>query len=283
MRVIDSAGALRISNLGGDLVAPLLYTEVAITGGVTLTSAAFGYLHKITGTSGDYTINLPAVAGNAGKFIGFYVGDYSVATKKYTLDGNGSENIDGILNLTMMLCWDNRVILYCDGSGWRTINATFSNGYQNFGNVIITGSSSNPTKGSITDWDSILCRRTSRNTFEVTGDFYQASGSGGAAGSGSYLYQLPFGLSFDTTNFVVDTDASTLNRMGTHGNTAVVARASSAGSGYFCGNCVMYSATLLRLIAFNAATLPTFVGSAFIPLSGQASYSFNLFVPVAGW
>jgi len=103
----------------GDIVSTLVESEVAITAAATLDSTAFGKMHVITGTSADYTIDLPAVSGNAGKFIGFRVGGEADASKLYTLDGNSAELIDG--QATRIL-WANEVaILECDGTGWVKI------------------------------------------------------------------------------------------------------------------------------------------------------------------
>ncbi len=97
-----------------DMLAALFNTAVSVTGATTLTGTAFGKMHVCTGTSADYTVGLPAVSGNAGKFIGFVMG--SGLTRLVTLDGNASETIDGSLTRVM---WAREVaVLYCDGSAW---------------------------------------------------------------------------------------------------------------------------------------------------------------------
>lgn len=102
-----------------NLLAPILQSEVAITAATTLTSATFGRMHLISGTSANYTITLPAVSGNAGQIIGFRVAPMANANRIYTLDGNSAETIDG---QTTRLLWANEVaILYCTGSEWTKI------------------------------------------------------------------------------------------------------------------------------------------------------------------
>lgn len=91
--------------------------EVSITGAITLDATAFGKMHVCSGTTADYTVGLPAVAGNAGKIIGFRMA--SGLTKLVTIDGNASETIDG---LTTRILWANEVaILQCDGTTWTKI------------------------------------------------------------------------------------------------------------------------------------------------------------------
>jgi hypothetical protein len=90
---------------------------VSVTGATTLTSTAFGKVHRVTGTTSDYTIGLPAVSGNAGKFIEFIMD--GALTKLVTLDGNASETIDGS---TTRIMWANEIaLLYCDGTQWTKI------------------------------------------------------------------------------------------------------------------------------------------------------------------
>lgn len=102
---------------GGDLVSSLLNTEVSVTGAVTLDSTAFGKMHACSGTSANYTVGLPAAAGNAGKFIGLRM--VPALTKLVTIDGNASELIDGA---TTKVMWaQETAVLYCDGTGYAKI------------------------------------------------------------------------------------------------------------------------------------------------------------------
>lgn len=107
-----------VAGSGYDFVSPLVSAEASISGTTTLTSAAFGRMHVCSGTSADYAVTLPAVAGNAGKFIGFRMA--AGLTKLVTLDGNASELIDGAQTRVM---WANETaILMCDGSAWVKIS-----------------------------------------------------------------------------------------------------------------------------------------------------------------
>ena len=88
-------------------------SEISVT---TTTTATIGRMHHCTGTSGDYTVTLPAASGNAGKMIGFRMGAAAALTKLVTIDGNASETIDGA---TTRIMWATETaILLCDGSNW---------------------------------------------------------------------------------------------------------------------------------------------------------------------
>lgn len=90
---------------------------MAITGATTLNSGAFGKWHVCSGTTADYTVGLPAVAGNAGKFIGIRMAPG--LTKLVTIDGSGAETIDG--EATRIMWAQESAILLCDGAMWTKV------------------------------------------------------------------------------------------------------------------------------------------------------------------
>ena len=97
-----------------DLLSILTAAEIAVSGA---TAATIGRMHVCSGTTADYTITLPAAAGNAGKLIGFRMA--SALTKLVTLDGNAAEKIDNVL--TRIMWAGESAILLCDGANWYKI------------------------------------------------------------------------------------------------------------------------------------------------------------------
>ncbi|CAN5335283.1 hypothetical protein BH10ACI2_BH10ACI2_21050 [soil metagenome] len=73
-----------------DRLAPNGTTEISITGATTATLAAW---HVCSGTSADYTVNLPALTVTAGKYVAFRMSQ--LLTKLVTLDAGAGMNIDG--------------------------------------------------------------------------------------------------------------------------------------------------------------------------------------------
>lgn len=100
-----------VSGGDGDMLSVLNAAEIGVTGATTLT---VNRMHVCSGTSADYTVTLPAASGNAGRFVGVRMA--SGLTRLVTVDGNGSETIDGALTRVM---WSQEAaILLCDGSNW---------------------------------------------------------------------------------------------------------------------------------------------------------------------
>lgn len=83
----------------------------------TTANLTIGKHHVCSGTSADYTVTLPAVSGNAGKLLSIEMS--GALTKLVTVDGNGSETIDGA---TTRVMWARETaVLLCDGTQWTKI------------------------------------------------------------------------------------------------------------------------------------------------------------------
>jgi hypothetical protein len=103
-----------------DMLSARAQAEITINGATTLTGTAFGRWHVCVdaGTPADYTVLLPPVSGNGGKFIALRMD--SSLTKLVTIAGNAlGEKIDGF---TSRVLWYNELaVLYCTGSAWIKI------------------------------------------------------------------------------------------------------------------------------------------------------------------
>ncbi len=97
------------------------YDVVSITGGISLSSTAFGKLHLCTGTSANYTVVLPTAVGNTGKIIGFKFS--SALTKLVTLDGLTTETIEG--ETTKVYWAKESVEVVSNGTNWEILSYKF--------------------------------------------------------------------------------------------------------------------------------------------------------------
>ncbi len=91
--LLNGSGQLDASFIAGgvsDYLATLSSAEISIT---SATTATISRQHVVSGTSSNYTLTLPAVSGNTGKFL--LVRISPGATKLFTVDSGAGSNIDG--------------------------------------------------------------------------------------------------------------------------------------------------------------------------------------------
>lgn len=140
--------------------------------------------------------------------------------------------------------------------------------------MVITGSSSNPTKANTTLFDNAYWRRVG-DSMEIVYTYAHNNNTGAAAGSGTYLFGLPSGYTIDSNKISV----STTNAPG------VVGSATVSSTNVPTGSVKVYNTTNLSIYANEAAASTAgMVGSSFIPMNAaDARYSFSARVPIAGW
>ncbi len=141
--------------------------------------------------------------------------------------------------------------------------------------MTITGSSSNPTKGTTTT-DLAYWRRVG-DSMEVTYTLVQSGA--GSAGSGTYLFSLPSGTVIDSSKVVVSTTTF-------RGHIGVCHISNSTGSSArFQGNAFAYDTTHIALgVTSGSISDWNAVGSANAPLSDAAQViTFRAVVPISGW
>jgi hypothetical protein len=87
-------------------------------GSVDATLTATSYLVKSDATAGPVTVNLPSAASSVNRVINIKKVDASANT--VTVDGNGTETIDGGLTAVLTIQWES-ITLISDGSQWLII------------------------------------------------------------------------------------------------------------------------------------------------------------------
>jgi hypothetical protein len=109
-------------------VNALIGPEVVV---VVTTTLAAGQRAVCSGTGANYSVTLPPVAAAGGKLVGVRI--TRTTTVVITIDGNGSETING--SLTLPLDAGESVLLYCDGTEWVIVDF-----YQVLATVALSGS-----------------------------------------------------------------------------------------------------------------------------------------------
>jgi hypothetical protein len=93
-------------------------TLVSITGAISLTSTAFGKFHVCTGTTIDYTVDLPTAVGNSGGSVA--IKGAAALTVAVTIAGVSGQLIDG--ESSRKISSDGLLVMVSDGTDWIIIN-----------------------------------------------------------------------------------------------------------------------------------------------------------------
>lgn len=167
--------------------------------------------------------------------------------------------------------------------GWSAsmvIRADQTNfGWTDGGTNTITGTSSNPGKGT-TSIDKIWYRRTNSD-MEVRIEYFQTGA--GTAGSGDYLFTIPSVCTIDTTK--VTAYATVEGGAGAFTNKNIVgdAQAPNSTAGTIQGSVVVYDTTKVRIAGISYGA-EGFVGSAFADMGiAGIGYLANFKVPCSNW
>lgn len=151
--------------------------------------------------------------------------------------------------------------------------------WQDGGTTTITGTTTNPTKGTTTT-DKVRWRRVG-DSAEITYEYMQTAA--GAAGSGTYLLALPAGLVADTAKVSVDSNVSSAD---IRGYTVGVGQVSTTTGVRFILSASLYDSAHIRLsgVGYVAGLVIDTWSSGIVGLNNTTlMVSCVVRVPIAGW
>lgn len=222
-----------------------------------------------------FTVTLPTAVGIDGKVITIKKTDAPLASV-ITIDGNGSETIDGAL--TVKCNTQNETYVLCaSGGNWQILDHKCDTNWSAY-TLLITGVTTNPTQGAGAT-KSARWRRVGGN-IEV--QFYYGQTSVGTGGSGIYLFSLPVGALIDSSLFTVGTaPIGTLQDIAGLAQVSDTTAASSTTAEQ--GTAYAYNTGNIYIVR-NAAGQLTAVQSASFGLNNTIMYySFQISVPITNW
>lgn len=248
----------------------LTYLRAAKTSNYTATTS--DEVLTCDASGGSFTITLPAAASSTNKVLKIIRTDQTLANS-VTIDGNSSETINGNTTFKLMTQYES-VAIICDGSNWFVLDHNIPSFSTTVSTPSITGSTSNPTKGTATV-DQYVWRRVG-NRIHVIYQYLQPS-VGGANGSGTYYFALiPTGLSIKTSETGdVDSDGFENGHGGGYAQGA-------AGSG--AAFVSVKDSTLVRIVWTSASAATSAIGSSSLQLSGtNLTYMVDFTLPITDW
>lgn len=237
----------------------------------------------------SFTQNLPTAVGNTGKTFTIKHNGTSL-TQVYTLDGNGSQTIDGATTYGLYTNGET-VKLVSDGANWHVIEHKTATDWIADGTVSskITGTGgTNPNINSNTILvNTVRWRREGRDAI-VNYSFAQSTVSGGTPGTGDYKFALPSGLTIDITTPSITAYTTVVagihNYTNSVGWAAIKASTSNQGSGVY-----VYDSTNVRIGSGGAGATAGGSATAMVSASIAAindaniGYNFEIRVPIVGW
>lgn len=225
------------------------YRSVTATDSVTLSDETM----KLSGAS--FTSTLPTAVGIAGKRFKYIHAGTSL-TQVYTLATTSAQTIGGVASGSYALYTNGEVLeLESDGANWQIINHRATTDWNNFpylsaggtnttpGNNLISAATTAPTYGN-GGTPLINVARWKRVGSRVKIYWHYQQSTAGAAGSGMYTFQLPPGISIDTSLYGVSTQTTPSPT----GNPSTVGtfKFSYATAGHGTGQAIPFSATQLK-------------------------------------
>lgn len=147
------------------------------------------------------------------------------------------------------------------------------------GTNTITGTTTNPTKGTTTQ-DRVRWRRVG-DSAEIQLEYKQTTG--GSAGSGDYLFAIPAGMTIDSNKIIFNTVIG--GGVGGDGTTSGAAAAGIVATDAGVGIVSVYDTTRVRIIIRNGGTTATAaIGSSFFGLgNANLGISASFRIPISGW
>lgn len=152
---VDSINAAIDSSFSGFFLSSIDDKAVGFSVGTTDDGKLFNCTSALTAT-------LPA-ASNVGE--GFHICIFNSSTGTVTIDGDGSETINGSANITLLDKYT-AAFLVCTGSGWHAM--VF--GLSSDGDITVQGKLKNPTDGELTIASGVITATGTFHTIDTQSD-----------------------------------------------------------------------------------------------------------------
>ncbi len=179
----DASGSnWRLTDYFRNLV-PIETPSSAKTASYTVAATDRGGLIRFSGLSADVTLTLPAVSGLAGFTVTFANTDGTYAV---TVDGNGSETIDGFT--TRKHSGPGPITLFCNGSAWYTMSGRWRSVSAEYTLSASTTTTYAHGLGVTPASLSFICECLSADIGYAVGDILVLGSNLQSVGSGSAIY-----------------------------------------------------------------------------------------------
>lgn len=283
-----SAGAAQwvLNNAtGGGGGGNLSVRSVSTTGNVLLTDD----LLLCDATGGAFTLTLPTASGNDGKVFEFFKND-TVFTQ-VTIDGNGAETIGGSTTTTIDTEAENLKIV-SDGTNWQILDRRIPFDWKDTGELItIQATTTNPTKASNLETDEMFWARKGNKLCVQVNYRSDTTTTGAAAGTGDYLFSIPFAsdLTIDTTlvaGGAITSNVQPVSPVELDWRKFGVLNSTADGAGSVSsGGAIVYDTTRYRIVYFDTGNNFRAFGNVNLGDCTRVNNGWNLQIefPITEW
>jgi|CXWL01.1.fsa_nt_gi hypothetical protein len=245
-----------------------------------------------TATTSDYTLDLSGASftqtiytavGNTGKILEIIHSGTSL-TQEYTLNSTSGQTIGGHASGVLKLYTNGeRFKIQSDGSNWRIVEHKAETNFVDAGALVITASTTDPTKGGTVVLDKVYWRRVGQNA-HIMMNYRQTTV--GVNGSGDYLFNIPSGLVIDTGIIGAEATAQGVGSSIRNSNLGNFF-GHLAATVNMSGGIALWDSTKVTVnmcaTATTSSSLGT-VGSGYAALgNASVSYHLNFTAPIVGW
>lgn len=152
----------------------------------------------LTASGASFTFTLPSIASTSGYVFKFRHND-SDLSRRYTISRAGADTFEDATTSTTIDTQYEQVDIWNNGTNWVIVGRYISSLTRSY-TATITGSVSNPTKGTTTRdigyWNRV------GDSLILSYDYNQTAA--GSAGSGTYIFSVPTGLVLDSAKITLN-------------------------------------------------------------------------------
>jgi hypothetical protein len=267
----------------GAVTRSKLATGAVAAVNLTTVSAAFsctGNEDVVLFTGATHTATLYGPTGVAGRQVKFiHRGSHFVPYEVKSAFGNIQGSDTATASFTMYTSGES-ITLVSDNTSWQVVDHYTYTGEVDAGAIGITATTTAPTKPNTQVVDKFYWSRITGTHCRGRYEFKNASTTGGASGTGQYIWLLPSGLEFDTDKITEYTanDQGSSSILGT-------GRAGNPGGNFVVGAIIPYNATGFRMGGYNSGGSGGYIGGSNLNVnqSNDLGYSFEFLFPVKNW
>ncbi len=236
----------------------------------------------VLASGGSFTVTLPDATVDVNQKIYRISKTDTSLSNAITIGTTSSQTIGGIAGGSYVLHTGSETLtVVSDGANWQILEHRTDTGETDSGAVTITGTTTNPAKGTTSN-DHIIWSRHGK-VAHIRYVYTQTAAGSGSAGSGDYLFAMPTNLTIDTTNIALYTTVvgiATIKPTNSFGTSMIY----NSSSGYaMVGSVYIYDSTHFRIGGYGDGVEGMAASGEMELNATTVTFNADFDVPISGW